>query len=302
MGAHRLPLRTFAQHIPGMTSPPPSSDAPTPWGHREIPDGRTVAMRIGPRDVRIRAEHGEVWVAHAPAVLPGGGEAGRGTEGQGGEDPLQAGEGDWARWATPAGEREVFLRPAFPDRSLVLEPERPFRLLPGAEARVFVRVPLWVRVELLLRKDPGGSLVLTEFPVLPLSDTWWGGFMDGELAYWLPTTARRRMRSDLFAPYLGVCPLSMTNQSAGHLAVEKLTLRVAHLSLFAHEDHLWADEATVTYQGEGEGEGRVIEVSGRPPPEAEGGRLLTPPRAPVGRSFRARTFQRLKSLPGMGAV
>jgi hypothetical protein len=190
------------------------------------------------------------------------------------------------------------LRPVFPDRALVIEPERPFRLLPEAKVRVYVRVPLWVRIELPLNETPNRAALLDEVPLSPLSDTWWGGLSEGELAYWLPTTARRAMRPELWSPHLAACPLLMTNQSPDDLRVEKLAFRVAHLSIFSAEGRFWADESSVTYLGEGE-ETRV-EMAGSSPEEAPGGRLVMSPRAPAERGLRARTFGRLVAFPLLG--
>ena len=185
---------------------------------------------------------------------------------------------------------------------MVLEPEWPFRLLPGAEARVFVRVPLWIRMDLVVR-TPGDPedvrrLKLQETPAVLMSDTWWGELHSGELAYWLPTTARRATAPRLFAPHAAVCPLVLRNQADEDLRVEKLALRTSHLSLFVGEGRIWSDESRVLYQG-GE-EGSQIEMTGQPPSEAEAAELVSGPRTPIQRGFRARTFDRLRALPGLG--
>jgi hypothetical protein len=202
------------------------------------------------------------------------------------------------RWVSPSGEATIILRPTFPDRLLVLDPESPFHLLPRAEARVFVRVPLWIRVELLLRDDSSRGLILGEFPSAVLSDTWWGDFMEGEVAYWIPTTARREIRSDHIAPHLAVCSLSIANRGETDLRVEKLALRSTQLSIFSRDSTLWSDTAQVTYRGDEED--TIVEVTGRPPQEARGGILVTQPRVPAQRGFRARSFGRLLSMSGMG--
>lgn len=270
---------------------------PDPWGPRVLADAETVAVRIGPRDLWLRAQDHEVWVAHARSPDPGDpNEVVRGTPPP--EPPADVG---WSRWAPPAEEREVALRPALPDRPLVLRPERDFTLLPGAEARIYVRVPLWIRVEL---RRPGSTaadaMPLLELPSTELSDTWWGGFFEGELCYWLSTTARREMRSDLTASHLAVCPLSMVNRSATDLAVQKLAFRVEHLGLFSSGLGIWTDTSIVSYQGDEEGS--QIETTGRPPHEAGEAQRIADPRVPAGRGFRARTFMKLKELPGMGGI
>jgi len=136
--------------------------------------------------------------------------------------------------------------------------------------------------------------MLDELPLSPLSDTWWGSLSHGELAYWLPTTARREMRPQLWSPHLAACPLVMVNRAPEELRVEKLAFGVSHLSIFESEGRFWADESSVTYLGDGD-ETRV-EMAGSPPREAPEGRLVARPRAPAVRGMHARTFGRLASM------
>ncbi len=281
-----------------MTSPSMIPTAPPPWGPRQLSPRRTQALRIGPRDFWLRAQDGEIWVAHsAPPPLD---MASVDPSLLGPLEPEPPESVEWARWATPGGETEILMRPAFPERPLVLQPERPFRLLSGAAARVFVRVPLQIRLELPLAKQES-TLLLDELPSIAMSDTWWGDVMEGELGWWLPTSARREMRAELHHPHLAVCPLHLQNRSGTDLAVDKLAVRVVHLSLFRHGDELWGDESSVVYQGSAEGS--RIEMSGRPPPEADEGRLVAGPRIRSQQGFRARTFHRLMTLsPGGGGL
>ncbi|MEX1256529.1 MAG: DUF432 domain-containing protein [Gemmatimonadota bacterium] len=270
------------------------AELPAPWGSYDLSSGEPRAVRIGPRDLWLHRRNGEIWLALGPP--PSGFEI-RTSRDEAPPSVPPEGSG-WSRWATPSGEAKVSLRPVFPDRALVLQPERPFRLLPRAKARVYVRVPLWVRVELPLTDTPNRTALLDEIPLSPLSDTWWGALSHGELAYWLPTTARREMRPELWSPHLAACPLLVTNQASDDLQVEKLAFRVAHLSLFTAEGRFWADESAVTYLGEGEG--AQVEMAGLPPAEAPNGRLVMGPRIPAHRGMRARTFGRLAAFPFPG--
>ena len=266
-----------------MTTTDPD-DLTAPWGAHRIPSGDTLTVELGPLTLWARARSDEIWLAHEP---------GQWTRPE--EEPTRELPGDekWSRWAVPGGTDRITLSPAFPGRPVVAEPELAFRLLPGAEARVFVRVPLWARVEALTAE----SMLLAEFPTLVLSDTWWGGFTEGELCYWLATTARREVAQEVFAPHLAVCPLRLINESSEELPVEEIALRVPHLSLFGDAGRLWADETRVRYRGEADGS--HIDFRGRPPAEAAEAVLVTPPRIPLPRGFRARTFARLKGLPGL---
>jgi hypothetical protein len=94
-----------------------------------------------------------------------------------------------------------------------------------------------------------------------------------------------------------MCTLQLTNHSRDDLVVEKLVLRVEHLSIYERNGELWAEEVKVNYHGEEESS--EILMDDEPPVEARGAREISPPRT-LTRSFRARTFARLKALSGLG--
>ena len=255
---------------------------PPPWGQLQLPDEETVAVRVGPRDLWFSRQGSEVWLTHAP-----------GDDGDASGEPAASPEEDaeWARWAAPSDfEGEIRLRPALPDRPVVLVPERSFHLVRRARSRVYLRVPLFIQVEL------AGShpQVLAEVPSVTLSDTWLGTFLEGRLAYWLPTGAEAVHDPGAALSHEAACPLSLANRTPASLEVQKVALRARHLSLFHHESGFWTDETKIVYREEGaEGE---VETTGAVPPEAQGATLVADPRDPAKGGFRATTFSRLLSL------
>lgn len=256
------------------------------WGDRPPPaPGETERLVVGPLAIWLSSVGNELWVTHA---YPDDDDAP--------EDPPE--EAEWSRWALKDVPHRLRVLPVFPDRALVVKPEHPFTLLPRARARVYMRVPPWVRLE-VVEEGRGRRTLLTEIPTERLSDTWWGDFRDGELAYWLTTKARRELRPEDFEAWLVVSTLQLENHSEDALRVEKLALRVEHLSIYEKERWLWAEEVRVEYRGEAEGSD--IHMDDEPPHEAAGARELTPARAQA-RSFRARTFARLKALSGLGGL
>jgi hypothetical protein len=241
-------------------------DSTTLWGDRPMPgDGEILKIDVGPLTLWLKTVGDEIWLASARV----GGEGPSPREGP--PDDLA-----WSRWALRDRPHHLRILPVLPDRAMVVKPEHPFTLTRLARARVYMRVPTWVRVEAV--DEAGGKPVrLAEVPTISLSDTWWGDFLDGEMAYWLTTKARRAPTPDLL--------------------VEKLLMRVEHLSIYEKDGRLWAEEVRVEYHGEAEGSD--IHMDDHPPEEAKGAREITPPRT-QSRSFKARTFARLRALSGFG--
>ncbi len=255
------------------------------WGDRPMP-GRDETQRldIGPLTVWLRGHENELWITFV-----------RSPEGEEPDRDLPE-DAQWSRWALHEGQRRLRISPVFPDRPLVVKAEHPFTLMRRASARIFGRVPVWVRVE--AQDRPGGkAALLTEIPAVALSETWWGDFQDGEMAYWLVTTGRRQLTPDLFDAHLAISAVQLDNLSEDDLQVEKLSLRVEHLSIYEKDGWLWAEEVRVEYHGEDEG--TEIVMDDRPPAEAAGAREISPARE-QGRSLRARTFARLRALSGWG--
>lgn len=268
-----------------MTPPAePSQALSHPWGRFRLTAEEPLDLKIGPQQVRLLFTQGEVRLSSGLSSP---------------EDLSQ-----WSRWAVPDGqggpreEVEVYVRPSLPDRPLLVQPEVPFSLLPRAEARVFIRVPLTIRLEVDLEpRSTRPPVHFRSIPSMALSDTWWGELGHGELCWWLETTARRLVDPSLLEPHLAICPLHMTNQSKVDLRVEKLCFRMRYLSLFSDGQGFWADTARVRYQGESEGS--RIDMTGSAPEEALDPRLVAVPQVAT-QGFTARTFARLRAFHPLG--
>lgn len=250
----------------------------SPWGSHELTPGREHDVEVGPLTLSFRLDGDEIWISWQRSA----------RDGHTGESASQ----DWQRWATAENSNAITIRPAFPDRPLVVSPEMPFYVATRATARIYVRIPLVAAIDL----TDEDRTPLMEVPTIVLSKTWWGRVTDGELAYWLPTTARRLVEPQHFPPYLAVCPVIIQNRADEALEVEKVAIRAAHLSVFSTGIRLWGDETTVVYRADEDGSD--VDVSGVAPREASGAVLMATAREPLTRGLRARTFARIKSLSG----
>jgi hypothetical protein len=264
-----------------MNSPETLRELGEPWGPIALPSGSDVERDFGSLSLRLRRVQDEVWLIAL-------------HEGDSKDEESNPVEDGWTRWSVQPSD-SLRLSPALPQRPVVVSPERSFFLPPHDEARVYVRVPLFVTV--VLENSSATQTVIADLPSLILSDTWVGTFTEGVLGYWLTTKARRAISSDLFEPYLAMCPLRLRNESNEALAVERFAVRTSHLSLFSDKGRIWADEVGVRY--EGTAEGSEIKYTGKVPKEAPEAQQIAFPREPAPRGLRALTFG-IRQLSGWG--
>ncbi len=247
------------------------------WGEVDLAPDDPVDLTLGSLRLRMKRRGSEIWLL---------------TER---DDRARDTDGEWQRWAVPE-DVIVRMRPALPERLLVVSHELPFHLPGHGEADVYVRIPLFVQV--VVSGARMGELVVLDEPSFVLSDTWWGTVAEGELAYWLETKARAEISPDLFVPHIAMCPIHLENGSDHPLPVDRFAVRALHLSLFEHDGRVWTDDVRVRYMASTEGS--EIRFGGEAPEEEPSGRRLADPRVAIRRGLQARTFDRLRSLSVLG--
>ncbi|MFZ5516212.1 MAG: DUF432 domain-containing protein [Candidatus Zhuqueibacterota bacterium] len=256
----------------------------TLWGQHEVKENSIQTWRLGILQLWCRKCEKEIQLAcfhHADEQTP--------------SLPAVPDTVRWTRWAVDARLRKIELTPMLPDRSVVLKFNSRFWLTRHIKATIYVRIPVWLQVNLSERKK---TKPLAEIPSVSLATTWFGDFYEGEVSYWIATNAARKGEPDPTRPYLAVCPLELINNSEEDLLVEKICFRVSNLSLFIHEGQLWSDLNRIYYTGEQEVS--QVEASGSPPDDAKSAALIALPRMPQRKNLFAKTFSSIKDLPGLG--
>lgn len=253
------------------------------WGEYEIPLNKTISWSIGDLNIWCIQEVNELKIAYQHLCVKKR------------KSVLNIPEDiNWNRWALSDKETKIRITPVMPDRPVVVEPENHFRLVIGMAAKIYIRVPIWVKLTAINRK----SIDLIEIPSVILSNTWFGSFYEGELCYWISSGARRHVEPSLDRPYLAIIPVQLINKSEEEFLVEKLCIRVSNLSLFYSDNQLWTDEMKLIYKGNHSVS--EIQVGGKSPEESSGGDLISVPRKPLKKAFAAQSFASLKDLPGLG--
>ncbi|RMH38173.1 MAG: hypothetical protein D6689_19995 [Deltaproteobacteria bacterium] len=179
-----------------------------------------------------------------------------------------------ARFGVSDRAEEIVLQPQLADRPVVTRPERPFFIPAGERVSTFVGSPLWLRI---LESGGGGGAMLTEFPLVRPSDTWFGpNPTDGELCYASRTTCRLRLDEIVRRPHRAITRVTITNRSANPLRLERMKVPVGVLGLYAGDDvALWTQDVDLAVEADGD----VVPLTVRPgPPELAGGPAVAPPR------------------------
>ncbi len=248
---------------------------PIGWGTRSLEDAGRTRMRCGKLLVELSRGSNEICLSS------------RNLEEEEFATLDESAPVKWTRWAACTGTRDVEIEPGLPSLPLLVDPEDEFHVLPKAEARIYVRIPLSVVVKV---HDDFDQL-LGEFPTETLSQTWFGETDAGELCYWLTSAAHRERISD--PDESGVqAPVTIANDSSEPLKVSRVCLRVAGLSIYREGNSLWTNETVVRYQG-GQSPSKVSIKNG-PPADAPAAHLVSGPRSKGPATAVARTFRTLR--------
>jgi len=196
----------------------------------------------------------------------------------------------WSRFIVREPSIGIRLRPALPDRPVVVSPELPIKLTSNSKAVFYVSIPVWVQVT----TGKGEESLLMEIPSRVLSNTWFGDTMTGELCYDLSTRARREFEKETSIDHLVLCPVSVRNDGSDPLDFQKLSVHVENLRVYRGKRRLWSNEVGITYMGGDQP--AEIRYSERKPNFEEGCELVNRERVPVQRSILRKSFGFIKSF------
>lgn len=192
------------------------------------------------------------------------------------------------RYVYAGDSNQVTLTPLLADRPVVIRPNQPVFLLSGQTITLYLSTPVWLKIEI-------GSppVLLKEFPVVRLSDTWFGpSTRVGELCYAGRTHAWIRLGDLPQRPHRAITPLEIRNDSSSPLPLEKISLPVPMLSLYGGDNgSLWTQRVSLTR--EGQSDLATVKIESRlPEAETELSRLAGP-REEGSRSGMTRAFSLL---------
>lgn len=204
---------------------------------------------------------------------------------------------EWHRYVAPPDSTEVRFVPVLPDRSLIMRPATPVKIMPGHTAHLFVTLPIWLRLEV----SSTHQTALCELPTQTVSKSWFGDdTAEGEICYALHTRARQTLEELTDTSGRAVCPVTLRNDSNVLLPFTRLCLRTNHMAIYGTPDgRLWTNLTTVIYKG-GQTTEQVTFADG-PPSQTNAPVLLCPPREIAAHSFSKHALGGLLSFHLTGA-
>lgn len=279
------------------------------WGETRLEVGQVARLVAGPlrlwaerraHEWRLVSEHGAD--GHAGAA-----ERGHAVD----QDDVPE-DGAAQRFSFAAAPAALIVRPALADRPVVVRPDGVIAIPSGERVTLYVSTPVWLVLSVgrpsvspkrrgASRRPPPPSerdatddVLLTEVPSHRLSDTWFGSSTrEGELCYSSRTAGRLTLEELPLRPHRAVTPVTIRNQAAQPLVIDRFQVPIPLLSLYVDaDDALWTNGVTLSRETEGEHAGLRIEPS---PPRTRHGvpERLAPPRTTASGSAVVRAFSRL---------
>ena len=199
----------------------------------------------------------------------------------------------WNRYVVGHEDTPWRFEPVMPDRPVVARPEETIGIPAGREARLHVAVPVWIRIHV---GQGESAVVLCEVPSTVLSKTWFGETHSGELCYSLEMGLCRESSAPTVSGHLVTCSVDVRNVSREALVLQRICLRVLHLSIYGSDEGLRAGRTLVKYRGTE----RATEVTHDLPPRegSELGARFSTPRLPEESSVVRKTFSHFRSWLG----
>ena len=175
----------------------------------------------------------------------------------------------WERYVCGQDYHSLHIMPVLADRSVVSRPSTPFTLLPGKDVRIYVSTPLWVKIT-----TDEKNIMLKEFSLLPLSDTWFGPSTQvGELCYASRTHARLTLNAMPLDAHRATTVLVLKNRAETPLILERLNLPVTHLGLYQNDDgQLWTEEIELVRDEDSDS--AEVKIKPGPPAVVKGAKRL----------------------------
>lgn len=262
--------------------PKSESDSKNWWGQHSLPIDQWCNWQIGSLSLFIRRSTNEIFFARSHGEDPF--DTALNLEIPGTLSPdLESMEK--SRFLLSNTDGEFSLALGLADRSVVARPDSTLCIPSNQKASLYVSTTLWLQPTM-------DGKTLFEFPVFRPSDTWFGvNTREGELCYFSRTRARTADSESSNYPHRAVTKITVINDSATNLTIERLRVPVKNLHLYVDENGLLVtDSITVKLNESGFDASLTIQERDTRPENFD---LLAEPREPSHGNLIGNTFAKL---------
>ena len=170
----------------------------------------------------------------------------------------------------------------------MVRPTSPLHLPAGEKATLFISTPVWLQI-----KTDSPAKTLRELGVIRPSDTWFGSnTREGELCYAARTPADLDFSAIQRQPHRAISKVEVDNKANSTLLIDRLSLPVVYLPLYAAQDNLlWTPD--VSLQREEDGDFAALKIGTSAPSNAKTAKKITDPREVPDKGILVRAFQAL---------
>jgi hypothetical protein len=252
------------------------------WASRTLSKGRTLEAVIGPLRVWMQHSH-DAWIVawqrdddvHSMRLALS-------------ESDAPPPEDNRQRHVLDPETDIVRLQPGLLDRPIVVRTLEPVFLPSGESTTLYISTPLSLSLCVGDNAEP-----LCEIQTLRLSDSWFGpNTREGKVCYAARTSARTVLAELPRRPNRAISPVHIRNRAPTPLSLEKLSLPVPALGLYADEQHgLWTQ--SLTLERDDDNDVAALRVGGGAPAEAPNAEAVAEARTPSTRGAAIRAFSRI---------
>lgn len=197
------------------------------------------------------------------------------------------------QWQTAIGEKSDVLQvlPALPDMPMVIKPKAKMTVLPGKSVMLYIPVPISLQFYAGSRKK---EHLIFESATEELSQTWFGEFHNGLLAYSCELELADCLTVPQAKPHHIICPIKLVNDAHTILDVQRLLLHSEYLTVYGKDLELFANEVKIKFKGENEMSD--VQYASQAPTCSVHKSQLNSPRNPKMSSVISKSFHFIKSL------
>ncbi len=196
-------------------------------------------------------------------------------------------------WQTAIGEKSDVLQvlPALPDLPMVIKPKTKMTVLPGKSVMLYIPVPISLQFYAGSRKK---EHLIFERATEELSQTWFGEFHNGLLAYSCELELADCLAVPKAMSHHIICPVKLVNDAHTILDVQRLLIHSEYLTVYGKDFELFANEVKIKFKGENEISD--VQYASQAPSSSIHKSQLNSPRNPKMSSVISKSFHFIKSL------